>query len=207
MVALYRCRTSLKEVAAMFAADAPDHAEWSAEVWPGRKGLAVIMDGGRRAIVAMKWGLPSSHLGLSALAKGLGPTAWFRELWPKRSELLAPNHRCLIVMEEFAKPVGEAGSKTRNWYGSERAMIIGWPGIWLEAGRERGFCGLLVDGSVLAGPHASMPALMLPTKAAAWLTGDLIDASVFVRSSPDVGGFYSEATEEPWRDRPGSTSD
>lgn len=36
MPSLYRCRTSLPEVAALFGATPPARADWSVELWPRR---------------------------------------------------------------------------------------------------------------------------------------------------------------------------
>ena len=97
MPSLYRCRTSLGEVAALFAATPPPRADWSAELWPGRTGLVVRRDGEERRIDAMRWGadLPA---GAADFPRHRRSELWFRELWPAHAHLLAPEARCLIVV-------------------------------------------------------------------------------------------------------------
>ena len=56
MPSLYRCRTSLSEVAALFGATPPARADWSAEVRPARTGLIVRQSEEGRRIEAMRWG-------------------------------------------------------------------------------------------------------------------------------------------------------
>ena len=129
MPSLYRCRTSLGEVAALFAATPPPRADWSAELWPGRTGLVVRRDGEERRIDAMRWGadLPA---GAADFPRHRRSELWFRELWPAHAHLLAPEARCLIVVEEFALPDGPAGARARTWYGFDNPPLFAWAGVW-----------------------------------------------------------------------------
>lgn len=200
MVALYRCRTSLREVSQAFDAAAPLQADWRGEIWPGQTGLVINLENGRRVISAMTWGLP---------ARGPEPfpetrpasTIWFRELWEKNRPLLEPRQRCLIVLEAFAKPERREGVTTRTWYGSESSPIVGWPGVWLVGSHGPGFCGILVASNALVSSHDNMPVLLRPASSLEWLSCDLPRGAILARTSPAADDMYRETTDEPWNTR------
>ncbi|MEJ5979311.1 hypothetical protein WG901_21840 [Novosphingobium sp. PS1R-30] len=203
MVALYRCRTSLREVEELFAAHTPLSAEWDAEVWPGRTGLAIVNQDGGRVVIAMTWGLPGGSDPCSSPGRS-ATTIWFRELWPRYQALMAPEHRCVIVIEAFAKPDRYEGRATRTWFGSDDVPLFGWPGIWRNGPQGPGFSGFLVAPDAIVDPHGSMPALLAAGDAASWLDQELAEASLSVRNTPSVEGMWREPTEEPWATAPRS---
>src|SRR3546814_19495886 len=129
MPSLYRCRTSLGEVAALFAATPPPRADWSAELRPGRTGLVIRRDGEERRIEAMRWGanLPG---GAADFPRHRRPALWFRQLWPAHPPLLAPAARCLSIVADFALPHGPAGAPTRTWYGFGDGTAAGRGSVW-----------------------------------------------------------------------------
>ncbi|MCW1430194.1 SOS response-associated peptidase family protein [Novosphingobium sp. JCM 18896] len=197
MVALYRCRTSLREVAELFSAVIPPSADWHAEVWPGQTGLVIVKQEGHRLALPMTWGLPAGTVSSPAPGRS-ATTIWFRELWPRFQALLAPEHRCVIVIEAFAKPDRHEGRATRTWFGSDDIPLLGWPGIWRNGPQGPGFSGFLVAPGEIVDPHDSMPALLAPGDAANWLDKELVEASFLVRRKPSVEGMYRDPTEEPW---------
>lgn len=197
MATLYRCRTSLQEVATLFAADKPRSADWHPEVWPGRTGLAIVNREGRRVVMPMTWGWPAGS-DLSIAPGHSATTIWFRELWPGHQALLAPEHRCVIVLEAFAKPDRHDGQATRTWFGSDNVPLLGWPGIWRDGPQGPGFSGFLVAPNAIVDPHESMPALLAAGDASNWLDRAFVEASLAIRRSPPAQGMYRESTEEPW---------
>jgi len=193
MPALYQCRTSLREVAAVVAATAPRDATWSAELWPGRHGLIARNDDGGRVIETMEFGIASAASG-----SGMQHQFWFRELWPAQSWLLEPPHRCLVIADRFAVPEGPTGHRTRSWIGHEDDMVFAWAGIWYDAAGKPCYAGLLVKGDEGAFAGHSVPAVLDRSDQDDWLSADIRSASRLVRQSPSPSGFYIEATEEPW---------
>lgn len=192
MSMLYRCRTSLREVAEHLGAAVPTRAEWAGEMRPGRTGLIVHNDASRRAVSAMCWGL----------AFGDDPqnraTAFLRELWPDQPALLDAAARCLIVLDSFAAPDGPPGARTTTWYGFEDTPIFAWAGVCDRSGRVDAFCGLITGARPPVGPGRTMPALLSPEECEIWLTADLVTAGALVRGHRRFRGLYREPTEELW---------
>lgn len=197
MPSLYRCRTSLGEVAALFAATPPPRADWSAELWPGRTGLVIRRDGEERRIEAMRWGanLPE---GAADFPRHRRPALWFRQLWPAHAHLLAPEARCLIIVEDFALPDGPEGARTRTWYGFDDPPLFAWAGVWTASAGGAGYAGFLVPGGAPAPAASTMPAIVLPEDYDAWLGGDMRIAGRIARQQRAHDAMYREPTEAPW---------
>lgn len=197
MPSLYRCRTSLSEVAALFGATPPPRADWSAELWPGRTGLVVRRDGEERRIEAMRWGadLPEGPADFPRRSRS---ELWFRELWPAHTHLLAPEARCLIVVESFALPEGPDGARTRTWYGFDDPPLFAWTGVWAASAGAAGYSGFLVPGAASAPAAAAIPAIVLPDEYDAWLGGEIGIASRIARQQRANDAMYREPTEAPW---------
>ena len=197
MPSLYRCRTSLSEVAALFGTTPPARADWSAELWPGRTGLVVRRDGEERRIEAMRWGanLPE---GPADFPRHRRTALWFRELWPAHAHWLAPDARCLIVVESFALSDGPAGARTRTWYGFDDPPLLAWAGVWTASAGVAGFAGFLVSGAHPVPATATMPAIVLPDEFDAWLGGDMSIAGRIARQQRAHDAMYREPTEAPW---------
>lgn len=196
MAVLYRCRTSLAEVADTFSAVRPASAVWSGEMWQGRTGLVVTARGGAREVRAMRWGLPALGERPGRASKREPTAVFFREIWPGNRHWLAPEHRCLIVAEAFAYPDRTCPSPTRTWFGLEDRPIFAWAGLCdPDAGR---FCGFLVSANECVAPHSTMPAIVAPGDIGTWLEGDLAAAGRVARTICPAQAMYWEPTEEPW---------
>lgn len=197
MTVLYRCRTALSEVARTFDAAAPAAADWSAEVWPGRDGLVVHTLDGQRRIAAMAWGVRNASFAWRECDHTL-TGVWFRDIYRNSAGFLAPQHRCLIVLESFACPDGAPGARKRTWFGFEDWPIFAWAGFWTESRQGRGFCGFLVAANELVTASSIMPAIVAPSDYDAWLYGDLSAIARIARTTMSSETMYREPTEEPW---------
>lgn len=201
MTKLYRCRTSLSEVAVQFAAATPECATWSAEVWPRRAGLIVRQKGSDRVAGPMIWGVPRERL-ISRAAGAEVTAVWFQELHRTQYEWLDPARRCLIVLDSFAYPEGSAGARKRAWFGIEDCAIFAWAGVWSETDQGGVYCGLLAAANELVAPGKAMPVLVDPGEYETWLGGDLIAASWIARRSYPAERMYGERLDEPWNGPP-----
>lgn len=201
MPKLYRCRTSKSEAARLTGAHGPLplwpslFPQWSAELWPGRRGLVVREIGLARIAQPMRWGLP--HLPGSPDAKKPRETCiWHREIWSYGAELLKPANRCLIILDSFAHADGPEGARTRTWYGYDDMPIFAWAGVWRQFGRKRGFAGILVGGAEPV-TGAAMPAIVPPEHYSTWLHSRA--GSPGWNPWRDLGRtLYREPTEQPW---------
>lgn len=201
MPKLYYCRTSKSEVARLTGAAPPLPLwpsllpRWSAEVWPGRKGLIVREFGRGRFSEPMRWGLP--HAEGRPHASGPRTTAiWHRDLWRQNPALLGPAQRCLIILDSFAHADGPKGRRTRTNYGYDDMPIFAWAGVWRQVVRQRGFAGILVSAADPVQARA-MPAIVPPEHYTTWL-----------QAEPGMPGWnswrdrdrtlYRELTDQPW---------
>lgn len=198
---LYHCRTSKSEVARLTGAAPPlplwpsFFPGWSAEVWPGRKGLVVREYAMGRFCDPMRWGLP--HAAGSPDANEPRPTAiWHRDLWRHDPALLGPAQRCLIILDSFTHADGPSGARTRTSYGYDDMPIFAWAGVWRQVGRKRGFAGILVSGAdpVEAG---AMPAIVPPDHYSTWLQAE-VGMPGWNMWRDQNRELYREATEQPW---------
>ncbi len=188
MPTLYRCRTSLRETAALFRAVPPERADWAAEVWPGRVGLIVRDYNGQRHISPAPWGIPDQSTASRT-------TLWYCE-WASGDPLLRETeHRCLIIADSFALPDGPPSGRTRTWYGFDNAPIFAWAGLCWGAD---GYCGFQVSAPSSAGASRVMPAIVEPEDYDCRLGDDWRSASVIVRRTADAAALYCEPTEQPW---------
>ncbi len=199
MPTLYRCRTSLREVADLFQAEPPPHAEWEAELWPKRTGLVVVDRGAGRRIEPMRWGVPPSPIDFSNPGKRPPTSLWFGTLWMNKDELLGPAHRCLVIADSFALPDGPEGARTRTWYGFDDRPVFAWAGVWRQAKAGAGYAGLMVDAADPVSPNRAMPAILDGEEEyGLWLSADPAAASRVAMRSPPRPDMYREPTEQPW---------
>lgn len=196
MTSHYSCQTSLSEVAEEFAATPPRPTDWSPELWPGRTGLIVRESEDGRIVETMTWGVPPPfhHPRPDSWR---GATFWFRQLREKVRWLLDPAQRCIIVLDSFAYPGGDKGSRTRTYYGFEDRPIFGWAGVWSDTGHAIGYGGLLVAADHPVSPGRAMPVILDRADYGAWLGPEPTAQQIALQSAPHPGMFREE-TERPW---------
>lgn len=146
----------------------------------------------------MTWGLPPPWYEFHRKGETPATALWLREIWPAQTDLMQANQRCLILLDSFAMPEGEAGAKTRTWFGYDDRPIFAWAGVWRKGSGNRGFAGVLVSGAPPVSPRNAMPALVRPSEYDLWLTGDFGPASIVGLRSEADPDLYREPTEEPW---------
>jgi len=201
LTTLYRCRTALSEVREEFGALTPPRARWSAEMWPGRIGLAVYDDGGKRRAEAMRWGIDRDIVDGVPGRRPISTTIWFGRVAPAQLARFEAAHRCLILLDSFACPEGPAGAKTRTWFGVEDRPVFAWAGIWAPAGDGKAFCGLLaVANRIVPGP--SMPVILDPDDYDLWLRGARHRAGPLANRPYLESRMYRETLAEPWNGEP-----
>lgn len=204
MCNLYTTKASSAEVAAHFRAMIP--ASFNAgegDVYPGGPGMVVREADGQRILQSMTWGFPlpqkSKKTGQPIKPK---PVNNIRELtsWMWRHIAPRPEHRCLIPLTGFCEAEGEAGAKTRTWFGVRGQPIFAWAGLWKNSD-EWGpvYSGLMTDCNEAVRPvHDRMPVLLHVEDYEVWLRGSLDDVMSFQgRCFPDEL-IDMERTSDPW---------
>ena len=200
MTTLYRCRTALSEVRDQFRALTPAQASWSAEVWPGRIGLAVYREGRRRHAEVMRWGMSRDIVdGVSGRSQAT-TTIRFNRVPLAQLGRFEARSRCLILLDSFACPEGLPGARTRTWFGVEERPVFALAGIWAPTPEGKVFAGLLaVANDIVPGP--SMPAILDPDDYDLWLGGRLDRAGPLANRPYSETRMYREALDEPWNGR------
>lgn len=204
MCNLYTTKVSAAEVADYFSAKMP--ANFNAgegEVYPGGHGMVVREENGERILQSMTWGFPlaqkSKKTGKPIKPKPVNNIADLSSfMW--RFVAPRPEHRCLIPLTGFCEAEGEAGSKTRTWFGVKDQPIFAWAGMW-KVSDEWGpvYSGLMTDCNEVVRPvHNRMPVLLRPDEYERWLHGTLDDVVAFQDSCFPDELTTVERTQEPW---------
>jgi putative SOS response-associated peptidase YedK len=156
------------------------------EIYPGKPTPVLRRaDGGGLKLETMTWGFPGP-----AAAKGR-PVTNVRNLespfW--RSALDKPERRCIVPVTRFCEWTGEAGRKTKVWFGLGEAHppLFAFAGIW-RPGESGPFMAFLTcDANQLVGavhPKA-MPVMLRPTDALEWLARPRVEACALAKPFPD----------------------
>lgn len=147
------------------AAPAADLA-WGESIWPGDQVPVVCQDGFGRRLRTMAWELPQALFKVP-LASAQRATLYSRDL-VNVSRLRDPValRRCLIVVEAFAKPVGQERSRTRQWTGLWDFPLVAWAGYCTPDGRH---CAGLVQRTMSS--DEAEPRLLRAQHADDWLAG------------------------------------
>lgn len=204
MCNLYRVRTSVAEVAALF--DVADLVQTNTpeEVYPGTPGLVVREEGGTRRLQSMTWGFPLRLKSMSPTAKPK-PVNNIADLSKPMWKGLAakPQWRCLIPLTGFAEAEGPKGAKTRTWFSVKDQPIFAWAGLW-RMSDEWGpvYSGVMTDCNEAIRPvHDRMPVLLRADEWEQWLHGSFEDTLSFQqRCFPDEL-IKLERTSELWSKR------
>lgn len=204
MCNLYRVRTSVAEVAALF--DVADAVQTNApeEVYPGTPGMVVREEAGRRRLQSVTWGFPLRLKSMSPTAKPK-PVNNIADLSKPMWKGLAakPQWRCLIPLTGFAEAEGPKGAKTRTWFSVKDQPIFAWAGLW-RMSDEWGpvYSGVMTDCNEAIRPvHDRMPVLLHADEWDQWLHGSFEDTLSFQqRCFPDEL-IKLERTSELWSKR------
>lgn len=193
MTCLLRSRGSSSEMARLFAADSEAGISWRDVVWPGEQVPVVIQEGERRRLITMRWGLPQDAF-LNPVRPSQRGIIYSRDFWRTGSRLddVASLSRCLIILESFAYPAGEAGRCTRSWFGLWDQPLTAWAGICTPDG----CAGVLVRANtVVETASEMMPRLLHPSDHTAWLGGATL---LSLSAMPEDQEFYLENLWERW---------
>lgn len=204
MCNLYTAKITASEIADLFKARAPDATNvGTGEVYPGGPGFVVREQDSQRIVQAMTWGFPlpqkSKKTGQPIKPKPVNNIADLSSfMW--RFIAGNPVHRCLIPMTGFCEAEGEAGRKTRTWFGVRGRPVFAWAGIWKNSD-EWGpvYSGLMTDCNEVVRPvHNRMPVLLHEEDCDLWLHGSLDDVTAFQgRCFPDELTAMTR-TADPW---------
>lgn len=204
MCNLYRVRTSIAEVAALFEVAEVVQTNAPEEVYPGTPGMVVREEAGIRRLQSMSWGFPLRLKSMSATAKPK-PVNNIADLSKSMWKGLAakPQWRCLIPLTAFAEAEGAKGSKTRTWFSVKGQPIFAWAGLW-RVSDEWGpvYSGVMTDCNEAIRPvHDRMPMLLHADEWRQWLHGSFEDTLSFQqRCFPDEL-IEIERTSELWSKR------
>ncbi len=204
MCNLYRVRTSIAEVAALFDVEEVVQTNAPDEVYPGTAGMVVREEAGIRRLQSMTWGFPLRLKSMSPTAKPK-PVNNIADLSKPMWKGLAakPQWRCLIPLTAFAEAEGAKGSKTRTWFSVKDQPIFAWAGLW-RVSDEWGpvYSGVMTDCNEAIRPvHDRMPVLLHADEWRQWLHGSFEDTLSFQqRCFPDEL-IEIERTSELWSKR------
>lgn len=197
MPTLYRCRVARSELADQFGAEVPERLDFRPTVWPGGTGLVIRTEGDRRIAEPMRWGLPMARVDGKPSARDPVTLLFSRHL-VAAAEQPDPLQRCLIVLDSFALPDGEAGRRTRTWFAMWEEPLFAWAGI---CGREPDgwrYAGLAVPANPLVarvGPH--MPMMIARPGYADWLHAP-IEQAIWDMEVVAEAEMVMEPTDELW---------
>ncbi|GLT00147.1 DUF159 family protein [Sphingobium jiangsuense] len=158
---------------------------------PGKPGMIVREEGGRRVLDTMLWGFPENKRERKIKPKA-GQSAylydWYTNarnlrlgMWSRWLE--TPAHRCLVPFTEFAEPkaaIDRAAPDDLNWWFSVKGQpVAAFAGIWKvhpDAGPVYAFLTCAPNDLIAPKHPKAMPVILAPEDYAAWLTGDYADA-------------------------------
>jgi putative SOS response-associated peptidase YedK len=159
------------------------------EIFPGYSApvLRRTADGGLK-LDFMKWGFPGPQVA------GGRPITNVRNLnsgfW--RNALTDPARRCIVPVTTFCEWTGEAGRKTKVWFGltEEQHPLFAFAGIWRpgEDGPFMAFLTCEANGTVGAVHPKAMPVMLRPGEdVERWLGSERADACSLARPFADTG--------------------
>lgn len=174
----YRMTAKQAELARRFGVEPPypeDITIPPPELFPKRPAWVVRMQGGRRILDVMPWGVPLTVKG----AKGqpiVKQVTNVRNLtspfW--KSTLARADFRCLVPVTDFCEWEGETGAKQERWFSVPSRPIFAFAGLWRPAPEGPHFAFLTCDANELVKPiHAkAMPVILHDEDHAGWLAGE-----------------------------------
>ena len=191
MCNLYGIKATRDEVRAYFQTTGDWQREVELEkdyVAPGKAGLVVREEDGRRVLDTMIWGFPFQGKPVTNV-RNYTSTFW-------RSALQQPDRRCLVPVTRFqewsVEPDPETGKKRPYYFHLPSRPIFAFAGIWRPAEPAPFFsfltCGYDGDPAahVVGAIHPkAMPVMLAQSAYGRWLDSDHIDACALAAPYPD----------------------
>jgi len=196
MCNLYSMTATVDEMRRIFGPFDGDTANLPSfdEIYPGyRAPVLRRSEGGGLKLEMMTWGFPGP------LSAGSRPVTNVRNLaspfW--RNALARPERRCIVPATSFCEWTGEAGRKTKVWFGlageERRPPLFAFAGLWRPGGGGGGgdgpFMAFLTCAAnrIVGEVHPkAMPVMLTPADAERWLDGEREDACALARPFEDT---------------------
>ena len=184
MCSLYQMRASVDELRRAFGPLANDTTNLPVydAIYPDREAPVLRHVDGAVTLERMTWGVPPP-------AKVARPVTNVRNLassfW--RSMLTSPERRCLVPVTSFCEWTGEAGSKSKVWFGMADDAPFAFAGLWRPTEEEPRMAFLTCEPNELVGavhPKA-MPVILAADDREGWLTGSYDEIVELARPYPD----------------------
>ena len=151
-------------------------------IYPDREAPVLRQVDGALTLERMTWGVPPP-------VKIARPVTNVRNLaspfW--RSMLTSPERRCLVPVTSFCEWTGEAGSKSKVWFGMADEAPFAFAGLWRPTDEEPRMAFLTCAPNELVGaihPKA-MPVILTADDRERWLTGSYEEVVDLARPYPD----------------------
>ena len=190
MCNLYSMAASVDEMRRNFGAFEGDTSNLPAfdEIYPGHQAPVLRRngDGGLR-LEMMKWGFPGPQ------GAGSRPVTNVRNLsspfW--RNALTQPERRCIVPVTSFCEWTGEAGRKTKVWFGlreEQESPLFAFAGLWRpgEGGPFMAFLTCEANRTVGEVHPKAMPVMLRPADVPRWLDGERADACSLAQPFEDT---------------------
>jgi putative SOS response-associated peptidase YedK len=167
--------------------DAGDAGEQSTDVWPKREGIVARIDGDRRIMDRMAWGVPLTVPGKRPGSTITKHVTNVRNLtspfW--RSMLAKPAQRCLVPFTSFAEPKMGAG-REEHWFTVNGSPVAAFAGIWRPSDADNVYAFLTCEPNPLVAPlhPKAMPVILQPDDYETWLTTDYEGACALAHPFP-----------------------
>ena len=151
-------------------------------IYPDREAPVLRQVGGALTLERMTWGVPPP-------AKVARPVTNVRNLaspfW--RSMLQTPERRCLVPVTSFCEWAGEAGSKSKVWFGMANEAPFTFAGLWrpTEEAPRMAFLTCAPNELVGAVHPKAMPVILAAEDRERWLAGSYEEIVELARPYPD----------------------
>lgn len=186
----YRMTAKQAELARRFGVEPPYPADITIpppELFPKRSAWVVRLEGGRRILDVMPWGVPLTVKGAKGQpivrqvtnVRNLTSSFW-------KSTLARADFRCLVPVTDFCEWEGEAGAKQERWFSVPSRPIFAFAGLWRPTPEGPRFAFLTCDANELVRPiHAkAMPVILHDENEDHWLAGDYDNACALAAPYP-----------------------
>lgn len=157
------------------------------DVWPKREGLVARIDGDKRVMDRMTWGVPLTVPGKrpgTTIAKNVTNVRNLTSpFW--RSMLSKPVQRCLVPFTAFAEPkIGQG--RAEHWFTVTGEPVAAFAGIWRPSEAGNVYAFLTCEPNPLVAPlhPKAMPVILQPDDYETWLTTDYAGACALATPFP-----------------------